>query len=322
MNATAKLIGEHGVPEYCQGKNFRIFLKAKQKGGEYKELAKVHLARQVGSPYYVTSYNAGQIFCLSGAIKEFLAQEQMLKALNKLEKEVQQKMGQSDILAQLKLDGLLFDHLYSDLMMLVKSKALDKSVLDMNVHYLGLKGFLEDLTQHPQQIRNPNYQVFPSEPRLYGDSPITNHRLHPRYTSVQRRLYQPDLFDTLELYLLVQQAAEAMMEKLINYKADQLPGGRYWEPSGEVRETRASLKPHNDSSESVLGMNDWLTTAFPSMHQQTRSTLIEMSTNKTVEWLAKQPSDRRNLITSFAASKRKGSQNSNIKPNKHWKRRI
>ena len=227
----------------------------------------MHLARQVGSRYYVTSYNAGRIFCLSRAIKEFLAQEQMLKALNRLEKEVQQKMGQSDILAQLKLDdGLLFDHLYSDLMMLVKSKALDKSALDMNVHYLELKGFLEDLTQHPQQIRNPNYQVFPSEPRLYGDSPITNHRLHPRYIPVRRRLYQPDLFDTLELYPRAQQAAEAMMEKLINYKADQLLGGRYWEPSGEVREILASLKPHNDSSESVLGMNDWLTTAFPSMH--------------------------------------------------------
>ena len=40
-------------------------------------------------------------------------------------------MGQKDVLAQLKLDGLLFEHLYSDLMM---SKALDKSVHVMNVH--------------------------------------------------------------------------------------------------------------------------------------------------------------------------------------------
>ena len=219
----------------------------------------------------------------SEALKEFLAQEQMLKSLNKLEKEVQQKMGQKDILAQLKLDGLLFEHLYSDLMMLVKTKALDKSVLDMNVHYLELKGFLEELTQHPQQIMNPNYQVFPSEPRLYGNSPITNHRLHPGYIPVRRRLYQPDLFDTLELYPRVQQAAETMMEKVMNYKADQLLGGRYWEPTGEIREIMASLKPHNDNSESVLGMNDWLTTTFPSMHQQTRSTLIEMSTNKTTK---------------------------------------
>ena len=67
VNATAKLIGEHGAPEYCQGKNFRIFLKSKQKDGEYKDLAKVHLARQVGSWYYVTSYNAGRILCLSEA---------------------------------------------------------------------------------------------------------------------------------------------------------------------------------------------------------------------------------------------------------------
>ena len=308
VNATAKLIGEHGAPEYCQGKNFRIFLKSKQKDGEYKDLAKVHLARQVGSRYYVTSYNAGRILCLSEALKEFLVQEQMLKSLNKLEKEVQQKMGQKDILAQLKLDGLLFEHLYSDLMMLVKSKALDKSVLDMNVHYLELKGFLEELTQHPHQIMNPNYQVFPSESRLYGNSPITSHRLHPGYIPVRRRLYQPDLFDTLELYPRVQQAAETMMEKLMNYKADQLPGGRYWEPTGEIREIMASLKPHNDNSESVLGMNDWLTTTFPNMHQQTRSTLIEMSTNKIIEWLAKQPSDRCNLVTDFATSKRKESQ--------------
>ena len=81
---------------------------------EYKELVKVHLARQVGSRYYITSYNAGRILCLSEAIKEFLAQEQQLKSLNKLEKEVQQKMEQTDILAQLQLDRLLFDHIYSD----------------------------------------------------------------------------------------------------------------------------------------------------------------------------------------------------------------
>ena len=59
LNATAKLIGEHGAPEYCQGKIFRIVLKSKQKDCEYKDLAKVHLARQVVSRYYVTSYNAG-----------------------------------------------------------------------------------------------------------------------------------------------------------------------------------------------------------------------------------------------------------------------
>ena len=55
-------------------------------------------------------------------------------------------------------------------------------------------------------------------------------------------------------------------------------------------------------------MNDWLTTAFPSVRQQIRSALIEMSNNKTVEWLFEQPPDRRNLVTNFAASKRKQTQ--------------
>ena len=40
-------------------------------------------------------------------------------------------------------------------------------------------------------------------------------------------------------------------DKLVNYKADQLPRGRYWEPEGEVRKILRSLKPHNDKSESA-----------------------------------------------------------------------
>ena len=108
-------------------------------------------------------------------------------------------MGQNDILAQLKLDGLLFEHLYSDLMMLVKSKALDKSALDMNVHYLELKVFLEELTQHPQQIMNPNYQVFPSEPRLYGNQ-IQAQLFLPKITTYSLSTSMTDLpfFQKLE----------------------------------------------------------------------------------------------------------------------------
>jgi len=153
----------------------------------------------------------------------------------------------------------------------------------MDIHYLELKGFLEELTQDPQQIINPNYEVFPSEQRLYGDSLITNHLLHSGYSPIRAMLYQPDLFDKSELYPGVKQAAATMMDRLVNCKADQLPGGRYWEPECEAHEILRSLKPHNDKSESLLGM-DWLMTAFPSMCQQTRSALIEMS-NKTVEWL-------------------------------------
>ena len=60
-------------------------------------------------------------------------------------------------------------------------------------------------------------------------------------------------------------------------------------------------------------MKVWLTTTFPSMYQQTRSTLTEMSINR-IEWLAKQPFDGCNLITDFAVSKMKDSQKQRQQP--------
>jgi len=42
------------------------------------------------------------------------------------------------------------------LILLVKSKDLDKSVLDMNMHYLELKGFLEHLEDNPELLLIPN----------------------------------------------------------------------------------------------------------------------------------------------------------------------
>ena len=108
-----------------------------------------------------------------------------------------QKIGQNDVLAQLKLEGLLFEHLYSDLMMLVKSKALDKSALDMNVHYFDLKVFLEELTQHPQQIINPNYKVFPSEPRFMGIRFKLNYS-YPKSYSLSTSMTDLPFFQQLE----------------------------------------------------------------------------------------------------------------------------
>ena len=171
VHAAARLIGHHGVPEYGQGGKFKIF---------YKEAMGIELARQVGSRYYVTAYNAGRLFYLAPAITQFLNEQKMMKSLNQLEAEVEQKLHSERIQAELKVDGLFFDKLYADLMMLIKSTELDKSVLDMSAHYLELKVFLEELSHHPEEIMNPEH-VFQSEPRLYGLSSKTNHRIHKTY---------------------------------------------------------------------------------------------------------------------------------------------
>ena len=58
-----------------------------------------------------------------------------------------------------------------------------------------------------------------------------------------------------------------------------LPGGKYWEPD---QCTKAVLQPSNDLCESILGLNDHLTTAIPNLHQL--SNLIQVKKNKTIEW--------------------------------------
>ena len=296
VHAAAKLVDQHGVPEYGQGNKFKIFLKSKLKDSSdhdyYRVALGIDLARQVGSRYYVTAYNAGRLFYLAPAINHFLQEQSLMKSLNQLEAEVHQKLQSERIKAELKLDGLFFDKLYADLMMLVKSTELDKSVLDMSVQYLELKVFLEELSHHPEEIMNPDHHVFPSESRLYeSSSQKTNHRINIKYKDIRRRLYQSDSFDEIELYPRVQEASKSMLSKLIEYMKDHLPGGKYWEPPVDVKQILAQLKPHNDACESVLGMNDWLTTIYPKMTQQARSTLIEVASNKTVEWLTEQLPD-------------------------------
>lgn len=308
VHAAAKLIGQYGVPEYGQGGKFKIFLMSKLKENNeldyYKEAVGIELARQVGSRYYVTAYNAGRLFYLAPAIIQFLHEQKVMKSLNQLEVEVEQKLQSERIKAELKVDGLFFDKVYADLMMLVKSTELDKSVLDMSTHYLELQVFLEELSHHPEELMNPEYHVFQSEPQLYGRSSKTNHRVHKSYKEIRRRLYQSDSFDEKELYPRIQEASKAMVNKLTDYMKDHLPGGKYWEPSEDVRQILSKLKPQNDDCESVLGMNDWLTTAFPKMTQQARSALIEVASNRTIDWLKTQLPDSQEEIIALAAAKR------------------
>jgi len=199
VHSVAKLVGHLGVPEYGHGcKTFQEFLEIKTRNPHldptekqyYSTTKTIKLARQVGSRYHVTAKNAGRILYLTKAIRDFLTDLAQYKALNQLESQVLKQLSNDSILAQLKLDGLLFDQLYADLMMLVKSKHLDKSVLDMNMHYLELKGFLEHLEDNPEMLLNTNTQAFPSEPRLYGTSKKTNHRLKKcQYHPVRAWLY-------------------------------------------------------------------------------------------------------------------------------------
>ena len=213
---------------------------------------------------------------------------------NKLERTVYEKLKDAVKLAGLKADSLMFHHVYADLVMLAISKELGKSDLDIGKHYLELKLFLEIAQADPSIVFNNMLQVFTSEQQLYDAMATSktvaklNHRQHACYQHISKRLFEKDDWDEGMLLTRLSHGCKSMADKLITYARDQLPGGRYWDPEPETKEILNKLEPNNDLCESILGLNDYLFTAIPNMDQLTRSNIVQIKNNKTMEWLDNQ----------------------------------
>ena len=240
MHEFCKLFGKHGTPEYgCGGVTFPDFLalKSSDSGDEasayYQSCVNVTLERQVGNRYFVSAANASRILFLREAAIDFLRFSGRYNG-NRLERDVYRKLQDPDEVSQLKADGLMFQHVYADIVMLAKSNELNKSTLDMNQHYLELKLFLQEVEHFPEVVMDKNLKVFRSEERLYGDKNVVNHRLHLKSQAVQNRLFSPDEWDNSLLHPLLTVGAAAMRETLCSYARNQLPGGIYWDPEPQI----------------------------------------------------------------------------------------
>jgi len=307
----SKLFGSHGVPEYGVGVvNFPDFIEiqAATSGDDapyFQKCRKLHLERQVGSRYFVTASNAGKILALIPAAEQFLQYTGKHRSGNKLERDIYEKIHDTSLMAALKADALMFCHIYADLVTLAKSNDLDKSVYDMNKHYLEMKVFLDEVAKYPEIAKNVDHQVFASEHQLYKESKL-NHRSHSSYQPVKDRIFQDDEWDMTLLFPLLKSGATCMKDKLCAYARNQLPDGKYWEPEDiKTKEVLTRLKPNNDLCESILGLNDYLVTALPNMKQVTRSNIVTVKKNKTIQWLNALEQEQQQNITEMAAKNRK-----------------
>jgi len=62
--------------------------------------------------------------------------------------------------------------------------------------------------------------------------------------------------------------------KLCQYGGNHLPGGIYWDHNPSTRAVLEQLSLSNDVCESILRLNDYLSTAIPNMHQSAQSMFI------------------------------------------------
>ena len=196
----------------------------------------------------------------------------------------------------------MFYHPYADLVTLAKSSELKKSAFDMNHHFFELWLFLQQLKQHPEEALLTNCQTFPSESRLYGNEKLVNHRLNS--SEIKKHLFTPDEWDTCLLYPILSTGAASMQDKLEKNAKDWLPGGCFWDSDHQTKVILQKLQHSNDLCESILGLNDYLCTAVPNMHQMTRSNLVEVK-NKTIQWTSHLPTDQVETLVDYAVNRRK-----------------
>lgn len=270
----------------------------------YCECLKTRLHRQVGSRYFVSAANACKILFLRNAALEYLKYTGK-DVGNKLERDVFLKLQDPVELSHLAADSLMYYHVYGDLYMLSKSTELGLSVYSMNQHYLELQIYLSEIVKCPNVVFKQEYQVFPSEKRIYNPESEVNHRLKSLVVYKALFNYVMSAVDNSNLLTLLVKGSTAMNEKLSTYASDQLPGGRYWDPEDEVRDVLSRLRPSNDVCESVLGLNDYLTTVLPNLHQMTRSNLVQLKKNKTLGWLSQLPKENQVEIIDMAVRQRR-----------------
>ena len=96
-----------------------------------------------------------------------------------------------------------------------------------------------------------------------------------------------------------------MKSKLSSYTRNYLLGGIYWDPEPEIKGILAELNPSNDLCESILGLNDYLNTIIPNMHQVTCSNLVQLKKSKAIQWLQQLPQSQQSEIINLAVANRR-----------------
>lgn len=66
-----------------------------------------------------------------------------------------------------------------------------------------------------------------------------------------------------------------------------------------------NIKPSNDVCKSILGHNDYVTTADPNLHQITCSNLVQVKRNETLKWLSSLLDDEQSGIVDLAVKRRR-----------------
>ena len=88
-----------------------------------------------------------------------------------------------------------------------------------------------------------------------------------------------------------------------------------------MRNILAELQLSNDLCDSIFGLNDYLTTALPNLHQVARSNLVKVKKNKTMKWLDSLPDDHQTKVIDLSVESRQAVRGEHVETEKEVAKR-
>ncbi|KAK3107360.1 hypothetical protein FSP39_012735 [Pinctada imbricata] len=185
-------------------------------------------------------------------------------------------------LAGAKLLGLISKFITAPLWRLIESPG---HILDMNLNYQTLYSFLDRAAV--QQDVASNFLSGEASPfTMQSDE---NDKILTALTTGSESLNPICL-------PLLQNVFAALKDLLKRMIPEHLPGGKYWDPSPDIREKAASARKHNKSPEFIFGQLDHLTSFRPNASVLANEAYLLYAYNKTSEWLRSLPIKERDKI--------------------------
>ena len=231
-----------------------------------------------GNRFNIVFASAGAVYFLHQEMTEFLEQE-------KSNPWVLGDLKIPQYVAGCKALGLISKYITTPLWHLIEDKSVH--IMDLAKPCLELTTFLTDACQNLTSFMGGNMRL--SFGNVKEDAILTS-------------LLEPSKYDEMcEQHLGVVLAALAMLFKRLF--ADFLPGGKYSNPSEELRKITTGTAKHNKFCETVFGFTDYIMRTRPNISVLAIEANVMYSYNKTVDWLSgKSDAERNDLLKKAKAN--------------------
>ena len=223
--------------------------------------------RFVGNRFHVYFLNSDLLYHYNNAIQEFFTS--VCLPGNLVQQSVFNALNLPPLHTTTRALGLIGKLVTGPWMRLVGS---DKRILEMNQYYAEAKENLHLWSQDAFQL------IMCNPPSIFQDVPVKN-------DVVLESLLKPATNDNMTIQLIQELCAACLLIVERQLKA-QLPGGSFWEPNDDLRETGKSCQATNISGERNFAISDQALYRAKNATPGHIESKVMFRVNKTGKWLS------------------------------------